>query len=183
MPLSREDWIDAAVEALREGGVGAVAALPLAARLGATRGSFYWHFGSRDELLAEALSYWENEVVTPLLERLAELPDPQARLQQLMRAPFDQPSDGRVLAALHDGAQHEVVAEGLHRITGRYLDFLTSCFRALGCTPALARRRALAAHAAYSGTAMLHLGVPDALPRGAAGVNRYVDDLVGGLVG
>jgi AcrR family transcriptional regulator len=52
--LTRQDWIDAALEALETGGVPAVAVEPLASRLGVTKGSFYWHFKDRNELLATA---------------------------------------------------------------------------------------------------------------------------------
>jgi hypothetical protein len=38
--LSRERWIEAALDALADGGVAAVAVEPLAARLGVTKGSF-----------------------------------------------------------------------------------------------------------------------------------------------
>lgn len=47
------------MEVLIEEGVDAVKVLPLAAQLGVTRGSFYWHFKDREELLGELLSAWE----------------------------------------------------------------------------------------------------------------------------
>ena len=57
---SREDWIRAAVIALLAEGPDGVAVQPLARRLGTTKGSFYWHFSSRDELLRAALQRWET---------------------------------------------------------------------------------------------------------------------------
>src|SRR5829696_7253917 len=50
-PLSRRAWTHAALEAIAEGGLAAVAVAPLAIRLGATKGSFYWHFASRESLV------------------------------------------------------------------------------------------------------------------------------------
>src|SRR5437016_3886063 len=41
--LTRADWIGAALDALARDGLRAVAVEPLAERLGATKGSFYWH--------------------------------------------------------------------------------------------------------------------------------------------
>ena len=58
--LSREAWGEAALEALAAGGLEAVAVEPLARRLGVTKGSFYWHFPSREALLREALALWEK---------------------------------------------------------------------------------------------------------------------------
>ena len=57
--LSREDWERAALEAMADAGVAAVAVEPLARRLGVTKGSFYGFFANRDELIEAALSRWE----------------------------------------------------------------------------------------------------------------------------
>jgi AcrR family transcriptional regulator len=65
MPLTREDWIAAAVSALRRGGVDGVRVDVIAKELGVSRGSFYWHFADRGELLETILSRWEEE--TPWL--------------------------------------------------------------------------------------------------------------------
>src|SRR5260370_1248821 len=53
--LTRDDWITAALRAIADGGLAAVGVEPLAARLGATKGSFYWHFENRDALLEAAI--------------------------------------------------------------------------------------------------------------------------------
>ena len=58
--LGADDWIDAATAVLVEDGVAAVAVEPLAARLGATKGSFYHHFPNRDALITAALERWER---------------------------------------------------------------------------------------------------------------------------
>src|SRR5580698_155106 len=45
--LTRADWIATALDAMARDGLRAVAVEPLAERLGATKGSFYWHFRDR----------------------------------------------------------------------------------------------------------------------------------------
>ncbi|EYD75224.1 Transcriptional regulator, TetR family [Rubellimicrobium mesophilum DSM 19309] len=55
---SAELWLDAAYEALVEGGVDAVRILPLAQRLNLARTSFYWFFKDREELLAALADRW-----------------------------------------------------------------------------------------------------------------------------
>jgi AcrR family transcriptional regulator len=60
--LKREDWLRAARLALLRGGVEAVRVEKLARALGVTKGSFYWHFTGRQELLELLLREWENEV-------------------------------------------------------------------------------------------------------------------------
>lgn len=59
-PLSREDWIAAARAELIRGGVDAVKVDRLARRMRVTRGSFYWHFTSRADLLRALLESWER---------------------------------------------------------------------------------------------------------------------------
>ncbi|MGB0629988.1 MAG: TetR/AcrR family transcriptional regulator [Alphaproteobacteria bacterium] len=56
--LTREDWIAGAWEMLGESGLDGVRVEPLAKRLGVTKGSFYWHFKDRQELLDALLDRW-----------------------------------------------------------------------------------------------------------------------------
>lgn len=58
---SREVWLEAALEALVEGGVDAVKIQPLASRLNLSRTSFYWFFKDRRALLAALLDAWHSK--------------------------------------------------------------------------------------------------------------------------
>jgi AcrR family transcriptional regulator len=58
--LQRQDWIDAALERLAASGVEAVRVELLARDLGVTKGSFYWHFKDRSDLLEAVLQEWES---------------------------------------------------------------------------------------------------------------------------
>lgn len=64
--LSRDAWLDAAANAIAEGGFGNVRVLLLAKTLGVTRGSFYWHFKDHQDLIVSFLQRWRDR-------RLAEL--------------------------------------------------------------------------------------------------------------
>jgi AcrR family transcriptional regulator len=72
--LTREDWIAIAREALIASGVDDVKVDVLARRLKVTRGSFYWHFKSRQELLNALLEDWEanNRREIAVIEALVE---------------------------------------------------------------------------------------------------------------
>jgi AcrR family transcriptional regulator len=59
--LDRDDWLRAARLALLRGGLEAVRVAKLARDLRVTKGSFYWHFKDRDELLELLLREWEGE--------------------------------------------------------------------------------------------------------------------------
>jgi AcrR family transcriptional regulator len=69
--LGRDDWIAAARAQLIAAGVNAVKIGPLARRLRVTRGSFYWHFTSRADLLRELLKSWELTNTVPFERSLA----------------------------------------------------------------------------------------------------------------
>ena len=58
--LSADDWVAAALDVLVSDGISAVKVLPLAKRLGVTRGSFYWHFENHEALLNRLLEVWEE---------------------------------------------------------------------------------------------------------------------------
>lgn len=58
---SLEGWLEAAYEALLDGGVDAVKILPLAKKLKLSRTSFYWFFKDRDELLTALVGRWREK--------------------------------------------------------------------------------------------------------------------------
>ncbi len=66
---SAEVWLDAAYEVLVESGVDAVKVMPLAARLGLSRTSFYWHFPDREALLAGLIARWQGTNTAQLIAR------------------------------------------------------------------------------------------------------------------
>src|SRR5258708_40105711 len=81
----REDWVEAARLALIEGGVGKVKVEPLAGVLGVTTGSFYHHFGKRQDLLEAVLTHWETENTAPLFRAVQEAgDDPYGHLDALV---------------------------------------------------------------------------------------------------
>ena len=64
----RDSWLAEALELLRERGVDHVKVEPLAERLGVTKGSFYWHFKNRSDLLNSLPEFWARSQTDPVLE-------------------------------------------------------------------------------------------------------------------
>lgn len=62
--LGRQDWMRAARRALLKGGAESVRVEKLARDLRVTKGSFYWHFKDRDDILESLLREWEEETAT-----------------------------------------------------------------------------------------------------------------------
>ena len=56
--LTPERWVDAATEQLMDHGIDQVRVDVLARKLEVTRGSFYWHFADREDLLRAVLRAW-----------------------------------------------------------------------------------------------------------------------------
>jgi AcrR family transcriptional regulator len=149
--LTREDWVRTALLALADGGTAAVAVEPLAARLGTTKGSFYWHFRDRRELIEAALATWEREATDEILAELATVADPVERLRRglvmAMELEEDEHPDVRLLPSVSD----PLVARVAERVQAKRLAFLARCFRDMGFAPAEARRRAQLANSLYIG--------------------------------
>ncbi len=58
--VSREDWLNVALDVLVSDGVDHVKVLALSQRLDVSRSSFYWYFKSRSELLDALLDHWRE---------------------------------------------------------------------------------------------------------------------------
>jgi AcrR family transcriptional regulator len=83
--LTRDNWLDAAFNAVVEGGFDAARVLVLADALGVTRGSFYWHFADHADLISTLLERWrQRELAAAEALRNGSLPDPRADLDRLL---------------------------------------------------------------------------------------------------
>jgi AcrR family transcriptional regulator len=165
--LSAGDWADAALSALAQGGVAAVAVEPLAARLGTTKGSFYWHYADRDALVDAALALWEARETDAVITELATLDEPAARLRLLFELVLTFPAADSVALLFRDVDDPRVGA-ALERVTRRRLDYVVEQLRACGLSEPDAQARATVAYAAYVGWWQLRRILPDAAPPGAA---------------
>src|SRR5260370_37373440 len=84
--LTAADWAEAALQLIAEAGLSALTAEALATRLGVTKGSFYWHFKGRSELLADALGRWEQRITTAAITGLSAAADARKRLDLMLDA-------------------------------------------------------------------------------------------------
>ena len=117
--LTAADWAEAALQLVAEKGLGALTVDALAARLGVTKGSFYWHFASRADLLAAALSRWEERATTDNMRGLDAIPDPRRRLELMLDAASQPPRSRSLYAALAEAAEDPVVRKVLNRVATR----------------------------------------------------------------
>jgi len=178
--LTRDDWAAAALEAIGRGGIAAVAVEPLAVGLGATKGSFYWHFRNREALVEAALSLWEREHTDAVIVMVEQERDSLGRLRRLLDLVLTSSDDPVELAVLAT-ADHPLVAPVLGRVTERRIAYTSTLFEALGFAPAQARQRGLLAVTAYLGHAQLAHATPSLVQQTPAERRAYVDLVIGVL--
>jgi AcrR family transcriptional regulator len=180
--LSRQDWVDAALEAIAEGGLAAAAVVPLAERLGATKGSFYWHFPSREALIEAALAAWEQTTTSAVIAEIdTASQDPRQQLRLLFKRVTELAARDRIELALLATADHPTVRPVLDRVTRRRIDFAAELFQRLGFRRADANRRALLAYSTYLGYAQLVHATPQLLPQTQTARRAYLNDVLAAL--
>lgn len=163
--LSARDWADAALAAMREGGgLAAVAVEPIAARLGTTKGSFYWHFANREALIEGALARWAEAETEEIIAAVETEPDPEKRLRRLFTEVTKPATADPLEISLLASTDHPQVAAALRQVTERRIAYLTQLFTELGFTGTTARQRGLMAYSFYLGHTQLGHATPSALP-------------------
>jgi AcrR family transcriptional regulator len=155
--LSAQDWARAALKAIADGGLAAVAVEPLARTLGVTKGSFYAHYRNRDALIAAALAEWVRSHGDEGLAEFAAIADPAQRLRDLLTVVVHavQPLAPSVHLSLIGDRNDPLVRDAVRRVDRARLKLLARTYRELGLPADRAASRARVAYAAILG--LLHL--------------------------
>ncbi len=139
----KAQWLVAGLEALRKGGVGEVRVERLAAELGITKGSFYWHFRNRGELLDAVLEHWAREMTDVEFERIESMPAALAGRLLALAEDVLEKGMGRYDPAIRAWARHDrKVAAAVAQVDRRRVRALTGFFEDGGFGAAEARTRA-----------------------------------------
>lgn len=135
-------WVQAGLSVLSEGGVMAVRVELLAKRLRITKGSFYWHFSGREDLLSTMLDEWERSQTMGVIATVeARGGDPHERFVRLSEALAD--LDLRLEAAIRSWAGADPdVRHAVERIDAARLAYLQSIIESAGVPPSPAQARA-----------------------------------------
>tara|TARA_R110002049_G_scaffold117332_3_gene270732 strand:- start:119722 stop:120249 length:528 start_codon:yes stop_codon:yes gene_type:complete len=127
--LTPDIWIAAGLAALAVDGAQALAAEPMARRLGATKGSFYWHFKDVSAYHVAVLARWQVDALAALEEQAQASGPADQRLRAFGHRLLNDPVEGQMRRwAQVDGA----VAQILKELDAQRLAFLTSLLRHLG---------------------------------------------------
>ena len=150
----------------------------LSIRVGASKGSFYWHFSDRRALIEAAMRVWEETRTNATLHELQVIDDPRERLQKLFAGTFRNPTAARLEIALALDSSDPMVGPVVRRVTSRRLAFVADAFRQLGFTKPGARRRAVAAYSMQLGLMTVREASRSAVPGRRGALTDYLDDLL-----
>jgi len=165
--LNRERIVETASRRFRERGFEGIGVADLMKEAGLTHGGFYGHFGSKEDLMAEACAAalarsrerWDKSA-------RAHPEDPVGAVARMYLTPRhrDAPGDGCVMAALAADAARQGPA-----VRHAFVQGLRSTFDSLaawvkGGTPAARRRKAIAAYASWVGAMVLARAAADDAP-------------------
>ncbi len=162
--LTSSDWVEGALQLISEAGLRALTVEALAARLGVTKGSFYWHFKGRSELLADALRRWEQRATTEAIAGLSAVTDARQRLNLMLDAATQPPRSRSLYAALAEAADDPIVRRVLNRVAAARIGFLETIYCELGLSITQAKAKAVLTYAAYRGLLQLAHEAPAVLP-------------------
>ena len=131
--LTRDAWLDRALEALAQHGEGVLTIDTLVRRLGVSRGSFYWHFKDRTDFLRQLVEYWFTAYTQIAAQRLENAGGTaQERLLMLMEQIVKRQL-GRYDIAIRAWAAHDGSASRTVRKADRFrMEYVQSLFSEMG---------------------------------------------------
>jgi AcrR family transcriptional regulator len=144
--LTPEDWIRAAEQVLINKSIDGVRVDALAKDLNVTRGSFYWHFKDRDDLLRQLLVTWRDRATEQIIDRFERRnTKPRELIRDLLMLPFHGASARKgastELAIRAWARRDEMARHFVDEVDGKRLAYIAQCFSALGFDIPEARTR------------------------------------------
>lgn len=161
------DWIDAATDLLVHRSIDAVRVDVLAKILQVTRGSFYWHFSDRNDLLQQVLSNWREGQTEDIITRYRRKGVSPARVvQELAELPLHgrtAQAGASVELAIRAWARRDEMARmAVDQVDAKRLEYIQGCFASLGFPEAEAKPRAFMLYAYLQSEALLrNQGTPE----------------------
>ncbi len=144
--LHRDAWLKKALDVLFSHGIGSVKVEILARELAVTKGSFYWHFKNRDELLHNVVDWWrDNQIAFIDSLDISHIRDAPNLIKSVIDY-TDQTDDSHHDVAMREFARFDsYAATAVAEIDRRRIDYLCALFKAadFGEAEALLRAQAL----------------------------------------
>ncbi|MDD5296340.1 MAG: TetR/AcrR family transcriptional regulator [Rhodocyclaceae bacterium] len=179
--MDREAWIQAATEVLGEEGISGVRVEVLAKRFSVTKGSFYWHFKDRQDLLSAMLETWREGRIKDILKQTESSPGQEAERTKHVIEVYSAAKNRKgmqIELAMRDWARRDAacaaVVEEVDRIR---LECAGKLFLASGCSEQEAATRSLLLYAYVFGQSLMS-GTPPAVDLAAC--KTRIKDIISG---
>lgn len=139
--LTKAEWVRHGLRTLAEHGPNGLKAGAMAAALGVSRGSFYWHFADIADFKDQVLAAWAHGTTEGVRESLEASGDGADRLVQLMRRVFGARRDlDRAVRAWAAGEPR--IAALVAEVDVKRAALVADLLRAAGAPEATIERRA-----------------------------------------
>ena len=180
--LDRDAWIAAANDILAEDGLAGLRVEVLAKRLKVTKGSFYWHFKDRGDLLQAVLLAWKEGRIRDISKQTRAAPgDEMAQIHQVIDLYSASRSRRGMLIelAMREWAQRDPAAAAVvGEVDAHRLKCAQDLFLAWGMSPREAASRSLLLYAYVFGSSLM---ICDSLEDEVPGLRQDIAQLVAGL--
>lgn len=163
-----------------KGGPQAVTVEGVAARVGASKGSGYWHFASRADLLTSVIQQWRVEHTERLMLAAGAEPSPEGALGRLFHLIFEDRTgsgEGRILAS-----DDPAVAPIAGQIAQERIGFVARLVEECGIPADIALRRAELAYCTVVGHEVLLAAARQSLSAKAGEGTSRADAIVAALL-
>ena len=175
--LGPADWLATASDMLVDNNVNGVDIPNLCRRLGVTKGSFYWHFGGRSDLLTAILDDWRTRMTLDVTARASRLQVSAASVLRYLLGLIRKPRPNRNSAierSIRDWARIDSDArEAVLEVDQLRLSYFEVLFRQCNFPEKEARIRAYAAYAIMMGDSILRQAADPTYP-----VEDYINTFV-----
>lgn len=157
--LDRNDWVELAIDTLAKEGIGGLRIELLAKRCGVTKGSFYWHFRDRRDLLLAVLEHWKEGRIRDI-EKITQV-SPGRETDQLRHAievygASRNKKGMSIELAIRDWARHDKEAASIvERVDLYRLECTRRLFAATGLSEEEAKSRSLLLYACVFGLSLM----------------------------
>jgi len=140
--LDRDAWLKKALDVLFASGIAQVKIEVIARKLKLTKGSFYWHFRNRDDLLRSMVDWWRSNQLRFISSLTHARADPKAIIRAVIA--FTQHTED----SHHDIAMREFArfnkqaAKAVTEVDQLRVSYLAELFSTAGFDPVESRLRA-----------------------------------------
>jgi AcrR family transcriptional regulator len=157
--LSVEAWVAAANDLLVSENIRGVQIPALCRKLKVTKGSFYWHFSGREDLLRALLDSWRRRMTLNIYSKLGRISTgATSTLRALLALPRKRFSaaGAAIEMSIRDWGRREKFAhEALREVDAIRLRSFEQSFQSLGFSPREARIRGYIAYVIMMGDSIL----------------------------